>query len=68
MKEQLRVLNENLRRETEQLLSRDREMGTLGNENKMLRERLEELRSDTVKEEQGRLIENLRLQLNETRE
>ena len=51
MKEQLRVLNENLRRETEQLLTRDREMGTLANENKMLRERLEELRSDTVKQE-----------------
>ena len=68
MKEQLRVLNENIRRETEQLLSRDRELTTLCNENKMLRERLEELRSDTVKEEQGRLIENLRLQLNETRE
>ena len=70
MKEQLRVLNENLRRETEQLLFRDKELATLNNDNKMLRERLEEIRNDTsqVKDEQARLIENLRLQLNETRE
>jgi hypothetical protein len=36
----------------------------------MLKERLEELRSDSskFKEEQSRLIDNLRIQLNETRD
>ena len=36
----------------------------------MLKERLEELRSDSskLKEEQSRLIDNLRIQLNETRD
>ena len=33
MKEQLRVLNDNLRRETELLLSRDRELTSLTSEN-----------------------------------
>ena len=33
MKDQIRILNENLRRETEQLLSRDRENSTLQSEN-----------------------------------
>lgn len=70
MKDQLRVLNENLRRETELLQSKDRENSTLNSENTMLKQRLEEMRSDSglVKDEQARLIENLRLQLNETRD
>ena len=52
------------------LLSRDRENNTLVSENQMLKTRLEEFRGDStqLKEEQGRLIENLRIQLNETRE
>ncbi len=70
MKEQIRILNENLKRETEILLSRDRENNTLMSENKMLKERLDEYKSDSgqLKDEQGRLIENLRVQLNETRD
>jgi chromosome segregation ATPase len=70
MKEQLRVLNENLRRETEMLVSRDRENNTLLSENQMLKSRLDEYRADAtvLKDEQSRLIDNLRLQLNETRE
>ena len=47
MKEQLRILNENLKRETEILLSRDRENNTLLSENKMLKERLDEYKSDS---------------------
>lgn len=62
MKDQLRILNENLRRETEQLLSRDRENSSLTSENHLLKTRLEEYRGDTnqLKEEQVHLIENLR--------
>jgi cell division protein FtsB len=47
------VLNENLRRESELLQGRDRENGTLQSENTMLKQRIEELRSDTglVKDE-----------------
>ena len=70
MKDQIRILNENLRRETEQLMSRDRENSSLLSENTLLKTRLEEYRGDTtqLKEEQAHLIENLRTQLNETRE
>jgi regulator of replication initiation timing len=61
MKDQIRILNENLRRETEQLLSRDRENTTLHSENQVLKTRLDEYRTDTnqLKEEQVHLIENL---------
>lgn len=45
LKEQVRVLNENLRRETEVLLSRDRENSTLIHENKVLKEMFEEVKS-----------------------
>ena len=45
LKEQVRVLNENLRRETEVLLSRDRENSTLIHENKVLKEMFEEIKS-----------------------
>jgi hypothetical protein len=47
MKDQIRILNENLRRETEQLLSRDRENATLHSENQVLKSRLDEYRTDT---------------------
>ena len=70
MKDQIRVLNDNMRRESELLQSRDRENKTLTSENTMLKERLDEHRSDSthLKDEQTRLIDNLRLQLNETRD
>ena len=63
MKDQLRVLNENLRRETEVLLSRDKENATLSHENKVLKELLDEHRDTTKtnKEDQEALVENLRL-------
>lgn len=63
MRDQLKTLNDNLRRETEQLLSRDRENQLLREENESQKRRLEDYRSDTsaVKEEQARLIEGLRV-------
>ncbi len=47
MKDQIRVLNENLRRETEQLMSRDRENTSLQSENAVLKTRLDEYRGDS---------------------
>jgi hypothetical protein len=44
-KEQLRVLNENLRRETELCHSRDQENKVLSNENLLLKQLLEETKS-----------------------
>ena len=69
MKDQLKTLNENLRRETELLIARDRENNLLRDENKSLKKRMDEYRVDAsgVKEEQARLIDNLRQQLDETR-
>lgn len=51
-------------------MSRDKENLTLAHESKMLREILDETKKQggTFKEDQQQLIENLRLQLNETRE
>ena len=45
MKDQLKTLNENLRRETEVCISRDKENVTLIHENKMLKEMLDETKS-----------------------
>lgn len=42
LKEQVRLLNENLRRETEVLLSRDKENNTLVHENKILKDLLDD--------------------------
>ena len=69
MKDQLKTLNENLRRETEQLIARDRENNILREETSQLKKSMDQYREDTtgVKSEQARLIENLRLQLEETR-
>jgi hypothetical protein len=69
MKDQLKTLNENLRRETELLIARDRENNLLRDENNSLKKRMDEYRVDAsgVKEEQARLIDNLRQQLDETR-
>ena len=44
-KEQLRILNENLRRETEVCMSRDKENNTLTHENLLLKQLLEETKS-----------------------
>ena len=69
-KEQLRVLNENLKRQTDLGESRERESRSLSDENKTLRVMLEDLKRDAsnLKENQNSLIVNLRLQLDETRE
>jgi len=69
MKDQLKTLNENLRRETELLIARDRENNLLRDENNSLKKRMDEYRVDAsgIKEEQARLIDNLRQQLDETR-
>ena len=69
MKDQLKTLNENLRRETELLIARDRENNLLRDENNSLKKRMDEYRVDAsgVKEEQARLIDNIRQQLDETR-
>ena len=44
LREQVKILNENLRRETEVCLSRDKENVTLIHENKMLKEMLDEVK------------------------
>ena len=69
-KEQLRVLNENLKRQTDLGESRERESKSLIDENKTLRMMLEDLKRDgnNLKENQNSLIVNLRMQLDETRE
>lgn len=69
-KEQLKVLNENLKRQTEVGESRERESRSLIDENKTLRVMLEDLKRDAtnLKENQMSLIINLRMQLDETRE
>jgi len=66
----LRVLNENLKRQTDLSESRDRESRSLIEENKTLRIMLDDLKRDAnnLKENQNSLIVNLRLQLDETRE
>jgi len=53
MKDQLKTLNENLRRETELLIARDRENNLLRDENNSLKKRMDEYRVDAsgVKEE-----------------
>lgn len=66
----MRVLNENLKRQTDLSESRDRESRSLIEENKTLRIMLDDLKRDAnnLKENQNSLIVNLRLQLDETRE
>ena len=68
--EQLKVINENLKRQTEVGESRERESRSLIDENKTLRVMLEDLKRDAsnLKENQNSLIINLRMQLDETRE
>lgn len=70
LSEQVRVLNSNLKRESEIAHSKSTENKTLYDENKMLKNMLEELKqsSKSNKTDQHQLIENLRLQLDETRD
>jgi len=69
-KEQIRTLNENLRREAEISKSRESEARVFGQENRTLKKLLEDSKEDhsTYKGDQNRLIQNLRLQLDETKD
>ena len=67
-KEQLRIINENLKRQTELSVARERESNSLLEENKTLRSLMESLKVDAanLKENQNSIIVNLRKQLDET--
>ena len=69
-KDQIRVLNENFKRESEIARARESEARIHGEENRTLKKLLEESRSDygAFKNDQNRLNNNLRLQLDETKE
>lgn len=64
------MLNENLKRESEISRARESEARVHGQENRTLKKLLEESKEDHVghKTDQNRLIENLRLQLDETKD
>ena len=69
-KDQVRVLNENLKREAEISRSRESEARVYGQENRTLKKLLEESKEDhgAFKKDQSRLIDNLRMQLDETKD
>lgn len=69
-KDQIRTLNDNLKREAEISKSRESEARVFGQENRTLKKLLEDGKEDhsTFKGDQNRLIQNLRLQLDETKE
>jgi hypothetical protein len=69
-KDQIRVLNENLKREAEISRSRESEARVHGQENRTLKKLLEDSKEDYAahKIDQNRLIDNLRLQLDETKD
>lgn len=69
-KDQIRVLNENFKRESEIARARESEARIHGEENRTLKKLLEESRGDygAFKNDQNRLNNNLRLQLDETKE
>lgn len=68
--DQLRVANENLKSTTEIAKSREKENNILANENKTLKTMMEDFKKEgqILKDDQNRLISNLRLQLDETKE
>lgn len=61
-KEQLRIINENLKRQTELSVARERESNSLQDENKTLRSLMDSLKMDAsnLKENQNSIITNLR--------
>ena len=61
-KEQLRILNENLKRQTEVSKARERESNSLVEENKTLKGLMDNLKTDAanLKDNQNSLIGNLR--------
>ena len=69
-KEQLRILNENLKRQTELSIAHERESRSLTDENKTLRGLMDTFKQDAanLKDNQNSIIGNLRKQLDETNE
>lgn len=69
-KEQIRVLNENLKREADVSKNRESEARVYGQENRTLKKLLDDTKEDygAHREDQQRLIKNLRLQLDETKD
>ena len=69
-KDQLKTLNENLKRQTELCTAREREANSLSQENKTLRSLMDSFKQDAanLKENQNSIIGNLRKQLDETNE
>ena len=69
-KEQIRTLNDNLRRESDISKARESEARVFGQENRNLKKGLEDGKEDHAlyKADQNRLISNLRLRLEETKE
>ena len=67
-KDQLRTLNENLKRQTEVSVVREREATSLNQENTTLRSLMDNFKKDAenLKDNQNSLIKNLRTQLEET--
>lgn len=70
MKDQLRIANENLSKQLEVGTARDRENAAINNEVRTLREMLESFKVDSKEQKQSHasIANNLRLQLDETRE
>ena len=68
--EQIRTLNDNLKRENDIAKSRESEARVFGQENRTLKKLMEDGKEDyaTYKGDQNRLMQNLRLQMDETRE
>ena len=64
----MRIINENLKRQTELSVARERESNSLLEENKTLRSLMDSLKNDAtnLKENQNSIIVNLRKQLDET--
>jgi len=69
-KEQIRTLNENLKREADVSKNRESEARVYGQENRTLKKLLDDTKEDygAHREDQQRLIKNLRLQLDETKD
>jgi chromosome segregation ATPase len=69
-KEQIRTLNDNLKRETEISKAREAEARVFGQENRALKKMLEDGKEDhnSYKTDQARLLQNLRIQMDETKE
>lgn len=70
LKDQIRTLSDNLKREADITKSRESDARVFGQENRTLKKLLDDTKENfkTHKEDQERLIRNLRLQLDETKD